>query len=104
MRKRNKSVRVRLDEDEYKNLMTMVRKSGLTIQAYILSLIYDKPVIERPPMDFTQTLKLMQNISNNMNQIAVKANTLGFVDTIAYWQNVHELQRTIGQMVETMYG
>lgn len=104
MRKRTKNIHIRLDEEEYEYLMTMVKKSGLSIQSYIMALIYDKPIRERPPMDFLQTLKPMQYISNNMNQIAMKANALGFVDTVAYWQNVDMLQSTIGKMIEMMFG
>ena len=48
-------------------------------------------------------LKNLQQINNNMNQIAVKANAKGFVDTASYWQNVRWLQEIISKLMEVIY-
>jgi hypothetical protein len=38
-----------------------------------------------------------------MNQIAVKANAKGFVDTASYWENVRWLKETVIKLMEVMY-
>lgn len=55
-------------------------------------------------MDLVSVLRNLQQINNNMNQIAMKANTLNFVDTVAYWENVDGLKKTIQELLEVMYG
>jgi len=55
-------------------------------------------------MDLVSVLKQLQQINNNMNQIAVKANSLNFVDTAAYWENVDCLEELKGKLLEVMYG
>jgi hypothetical protein len=58
----------------------------------------------RPSADLVSVLKNLQQINNNLNQIAMKVNTLNFVDTVAYWDNVALLKKTIQELLEVMYG
>ena len=51
----------------------------------------------------TDILKSLQQINNNMNQIAVKANAKGFVDTASYWENVRWLRDTVSSLMEVIY-
>jgi hypothetical protein len=43
-------------------------------------------------------MKVLRQISINMNQIAVKANTNGFVNADAYWENSRRLQEAIAEI------
>jgi hypothetical protein len=61
------------------------------------------PLKEKPPVDVIDILKNLQQINNNMNQIAVKANAKGFVDTASYWENVRWLKETVSKLMEVMY-
>ena len=61
-----------------------------------------KPVKELPQMEFYDVLKVLRKISLNMNQIAVKANAIGFVDTAEYWKNVDEVQAAISEIKEAV--
>ena len=102
--KRNREVRVRLSEDELAVLNRDTEKSGWSREKYLRALIANRPIRERPPMDLVSVLKQLQQINNNMNQIAVKANSLNFVDTAAYWENVDRLEELKGKLLEVMYG
>lgn len=102
MARRKIKIDLRLNESEAAMLNQYVEKSGLSREAYLRALIKHTPIKEIPPIEFTQTLKAMQQISNNMNQIAVKANGMNFIDTVAYWDNVNWIQRTIGDLIERM--
>ena len=93
-----------MTEDEYSRLKRNVAKTGLTIQAYFRYLMQNIQPKEQPSMELTEILKNLQQINNNMNQIAVKANSKGFVDTASYWENVNLLRQTIKALLEEMYG
>lgn len=102
--KRNCEVRVRLTEDELAVLNQDTEKSGWSRERYMRALIAHSPIKARPSMDLISVLKNLQQINNNMNQIAMKANSLNFVDTAAYWENVDGLKQTIQELLEVMYG
>ena len=57
----------------------------------IRSLINDYNPKPKPPEEFYELLKLLRIISNNMNQIATKANTYDFIDEDFYKENVERL-------------
>lgn len=101
--RRKYEVKFRLNQIEIEDLKCSVEKSGLSREAYLRAMIKDRPITERPPMDLVDVLRNLQQINNNMNQIATKANSLNFVDTAAYWENVDLLKATIGKLLEVMY-
>ncbi len=103
MARRTVRIEIRLTKQEAERLNTDVAKAGLSREAYLRALIRENPIKEQPPMDLVDTLKSLQQIGNNMNQIAVKANANGFIDTAAYWENVRWLQQTISELLEAMY-
>ena len=103
MRRRNK-IDLRLNDAELAQLNHDVEKSGWSREKYLRALIANRPIQERPSMDLVSVLKHLQQINNNMNQIAMKANSLNFVDTAAYWENVDGLKKTIQELLEVMYG
>ena len=102
--RRKYEVKFRLNQIEIEDLKCSVEKSGLSREAYLRAMIKDRPITERPPMDLVDVLRNLQQINNNMNQIALKANTLNFVATAAYWENVDGLKKTIQELLEVMYG
>lgn len=102
MRRRNKQIIIRLTEDEYNRLKRNVEKTGLTMQAYFQMLMKNIQPRERPPMDLIEVLKSLQQINKNMNQVALRANAKGFVDTTAYWENVRWLKETVSYLIMEM--
>lgn len=104
MARRNIKIDLRLSDNEAAALNRDVKKSGLSREAYLRSLIQKMPLKERPPLDLIEVLRNLSQINNNMNQIAAKANSIGFIDTSAYWKNVRLLEDTIRMLTEEMYG
>ena len=102
--KRNREVRVRLSEDELAVLNRDTEKSGWSREKYMRALIAHSPIKSKPSMDLVSVLRNLQQINNNMNQIAMKANSLNFVDTAAYWENIESLEELKGKLLEVMYG
>ncbi len=103
MARRTVKIDLRLTESEAAALNRDVRKAGVSREAYLRALIRKMPLKEKPSKDVIAVLKSLQQISNNMNQIAVKANAKGFVDTAAYWENVSWLKETVSRLMEVMY-
>ena len=103
-RKRAVSFHLRLTEEENEWLREQAWKSGLGPQAYILAVLKGYQLKERPSMELISVLKSLQQISNNLNQIAMRANSINFIDTAAYWENVDSLEDVKGKLLEVMYG
>lgn len=104
MRSRKHRVEVYLSDKEYDLLEKDVQKSGLSREAYMRGLIQKIRPKEQPPMDFYDVMRELRQISINMNQIALKANTLNLIDAPYYSECHKELQAAIGKIMRTVYG
>ena len=98
MARRNIKIELRLNEQED------VARSGWSREKYLRARIEHSSIREMPSMDLISVLRNLQQINNNMNQVALIANAKGFVDTAAYWENVELLKETIHELLEVMYG
>lgn len=104
MARRNIKIDLRLNEQEMERLRRDVARSGWSRERYLRALIEHSSIREMPSMDLISVLRNLQQINNNMNQVALIANAKGFVDTAAYWENVELLKETIHELLEVMYG
>lgn len=95
MRKRAHRIWAHLSDDEFEAFRCSVKKSGLSQEAYLRALIKGRVPRQLPPADYYTMMKELRAIGNCMNQIAVRANTIGFMDNIQYEKNVHELHDAI---------
>ena len=55
--------------------------AGISISAFIRKAINDTEIKQGPSLELAMLIKELNRIGNNINQIAVKANALGFIDT-----------------------
>lgn len=104
MARRNIKIDLRLNEQEMERLRRDVARSGWSREKYLRALIEHSSIREIPSMDLISVLRNLQQINNNMNQVALIANAKGFVDTAAYWENVELLKETVHELLEVMYG
>lgn len=104
MARRNIKIDLRLNEQEMERLRRDAARSGWSREKYLRALIEHSSIREMPSMDLISVLRNLQQINNNMNQVALIANAKGFVDTTAYWKNVELLKETIHELLEVMYG
>lgn len=95
MRKRNVRKQFWFTEEEAKRLRKKASLVGLTEPALVRSLLDEYYPKEKPPKEFYELLKLLRIISNNMNQIATKANAYDYLNEDFYKENVDRLNKFI---------
>lgn len=67
--KRNFEIKVRLNTDEYIDLMNKVLVSGYSRERYIRSLISGVVPKEKPPIEYYQLIREFNAVGNNLNQL-----------------------------------
>lgn len=80
MRKRNIQKIVRFSRDEAQDLQKKAKKACLSEAGLIRLLLRGYEPREKPDERFYDVMCELSSIGNNINQLAVKANALGFVD------------------------
>lgn len=81
MRNRNVQILFRLTDDEAEYLQTLVERSGRSREAFLREMVKGYRLCEKPDPEFYQIMRELSAIGNRINQLAVKANALDFVDT-----------------------
>ena len=74
MNKRNITVKVLLTEKEKKHLDMQIAILGLTKSKLLRALIMGVKLKPQPPDGYYKVHKLLSNLTNNINQIAYRAN------------------------------
>ena len=80
MRKRNIQKIVRFSRDEAQDLQKKAKKACLSEAGLIRLLLRGYEPREKPDERVYDVMRELSSIGNNINQLAVKANALGFVD------------------------
>lgn len=78
MEKRNIKITFRLNAKENQKLKKDVKKTGLSQETYIRTLLGGYAPKELPPPDYHAMIRELNAIGNSINQIAARANTTGF--------------------------
>ncbi|MFQ7307440.1 MAG: plasmid mobilization protein [Mediterraneibacter sp.] len=79
---RNRSVQIlfRLNEEEAQHLYELVKRSGRSKEAFLREMVKGYRLCEKPDPEFYKIMRELSAIGNRINQLAAKANALGFVD------------------------
>lgn len=80
MRKRNIQKIIRFNRDEARDLEKKAKKTCLSEAGLIRLLVKGYEPKEKPDERFYDVMRELSAIGNNINQLAAKANTLGFID------------------------
>ena len=81
MRNRNVQILFRLNEEEAERLYELVKRSGRSKEAFLREMVKGYQLCENPAPEFYKSMRELSAIGNRINQLAAKANALGFVDT-----------------------
>ena len=80
------------NEEECKILAINSTRAGLSESEYMREILVGYKLKEKPDNRFYDNLKILRNLANNMNQIAKKANSLGFIDELSYKRNAEMIK------------
>ena len=69
-----------LSPQDVRELKRKAELCGITETAVIRILLHDYEPKEKPDARFYEAMRQLSAIGNNINQLAVKANALGFID------------------------
>ncbi len=95
---RNHIVKVRLSDDEYKALCDNAEQFGRDKSKYIRLVIQWVIPQAPPPVEVTELLRELRSIGINLNQLAAKAHSLGFVDEVEYRRKAEAVMRMCGEI------
>lgn len=98
MRYRNKKKQFWFSEEECKILAINSTKAGLTESEYIREVLLGYKLKEKPDDRFYENIKVIRSIANNMNQLAKKAHSLGFIDELEYKRNADRVVNFIEEL------
>lgn len=94
MLKRNIKITFRLNAKEHQRLKKCVKKTGLSQETYIRTLLAGYVPKELPPPDYHAMMRELNAIGNSINQIAARANATGFFLAEEYAMYMQEFRRT----------
>ena len=93
--KRTHSIQVRLSDEEYEAFNRKFNASGMKSRSdFFRKMIFQGYIVQFNENDLKDLLKLARNISNNINQIAVRANSGGGV----YADDIAEIRKGVDQL------
>ena len=91
---------VRLNFEECKIFNEKVKKSNMNESQFLRTLIINGVVKEKPDDRFYEVMKEMRKIGNNLNQIARRVNTFGYVDNNFYKQEADKWNNFMKEVKE----
>ena len=87
---RSKFIKFRVSEEEYEAIERKFRVSRLSSKSeFIRLMIFEGIIVHFSEKDLNEMQRLLSNIANNINQIAVRANSTGNV----YADDLDEIKR-----------
>lgn len=95
MRKRNIQIIVRLNAKEQQHLAKQVKKSGLSQETFIRTLINGYVPKELPPPDYYAMTRELHAIGSNLNQLAARANSTGHINRTVFQYEANRLRKAV---------
>ena len=92
---RSIKITFRLNSKEQQSLAKQVKKSGLSQEAFIRTLINGYIPKELPPPDYYAMTRELHTIGVNLNQIAAKANATGHIDKAVFQYEANRLRKAV---------
>ena len=97
-RSRKNQVLIRFSDEELQRLDEWSAAANMSRSNYIRQLVAGFQPVEFPPVEYKQVIDELQHIGINMNQIATKANSLGFIDEPEYRRNANCVWRIVAEL------
>ena len=95
-RKRKNLVKVFLSDEEYEKLCRDAATCNKDLSKYIRMTIQWIAPIETPSVEVKEFTRELRRLGVSMNQIAAKANSLGYVNELEYRRYADEVMKVLG--------
>ena len=95
-RKRTHLVKVYLSDDEYEKLCKDAATFNRDKSKYLRLLIEWIEPVAPPSVEVKEFTRELRRLGVSMNQLAARANTLGFVDDLEYRRYADEVMKVLG--------
>ena len=89
---------IRFTEIEYERLCKYADRAGLPKTTYIRHMINGVQPKEAPPTDYFEFMRKIYGLGNNLNQLAVMAHTLGWVQNEQLQEALQDYKNLIRQI------
>ena len=97
-RKRKHLVKFFLNDEEYEKLCKDAAMCNKDLSKYIRMTIQWIAPIETPSVEVKEFTRELRRLGVSMNQIAAKANSLGYVDELEYKRTADEVMKLCGEI------
>ena len=97
---RKRKITIRLSEKEYRHLTEQADLVQLGIEPFVRNLIMGIRMTPHPKNEWTEIMRQMSAIGNNINQMAYRANLHGFTDKQALLRMQEEFEKLKEKMEE----
>lgn len=95
-------IRFRLSDKEVERLDRLVKKSGLSREAYLRQVISGLQPRNQPPPDFRLMMRQLYHCGNALNQITRKANALHVIDAKKYDEAYADYRKTVEEITDAV--
>ena len=95
MAEKKVEIKVRLTKKEAAHLQTLVKRSGLSREAYLRHLINGVVPQEIPPPDYYSFMERLYQVGDLLEQIFHQAQALGVVDAVQSKEAVGQFHRLV---------
>ena len=97
-RNRKNQVLIRFSDEELQRLDEWSAAANMSRSKYIRQLVAGFQPVEFPPVEYRQVIDELKHIGINMNQLATKAHSLGFIDEPEYRRNANRVWRIVAEL------
>ena len=97
-RNRKNQVLIRFSDEELQRLDEWSAAANMSRSNYIRQLIAGFQPVAFPPVEYRQIIDELQHIGINMNQLATKAHSLGFIDEPEYRRNANCVWQIVAEL------
>ncbi len=93
--KRNLYLKVRVSQEEVDAIKRKFQNSGMdTLSGFVRAMIFEGYIVQMDESKLQEIYKLANNIANNINQIAARANSTHTV----YKEDIDEIKNLVNQL------
>ena len=78
--KREKSLRIRVSDDEYNALQLNAKKADISVSDLVRMSAMNVPIVPKPDLMTMETFNILRGLANNVNQLTRHANATNEIE------------------------